>query len=249
MKLIDTLVPILASSALAAAQRDPTGLKDCGFARYYSAEYTCYDGDFLCPIIDGKATLRCGPDCYDPAVYSCANDRLVQGPSNTTTTIQPASNASPDNGSSTQCSSGPRILQISDPPYENYFYSDCNSATQVVLTSPLPDSNLTVIGPRLIFAWPAGNSGVCAFFAPENGVNGTLSIALQNSSIGNPLKAVYEVGSGDDNPVVGVEGVIRFNSSAILTVPILGSVRTRRDLVYFSRSFRTQTTSPSKMME
>ncbi|KAG8630601.1 hypothetical protein KVT40_002220 [Elsinoe batatas] len=116
-----------------------------------------------------------------------------------------------------------------DPPYENYFYSDCNSATQVIVTSPLPDSNLTVIGPRLIVAWPAGNSGACAFFAPENGVNGTLGISLRNSSIGNPLAAVYEGTPSSADPVVGVEGVIEFNSSAVLTIPILGSVRTIRD--------------------
>lgn len=41
-------------------------------------------------------------------------------------------------------------LHLSDPPYENYFYSDCHSASQVVVTSPLPNSNLTLIGPRLL---------------------------------------------------------------------------------------------------
>jgi hypothetical protein len=101
---------------------------------------------------------------------------------------------------------------------------------QVVVTSPLPDSNLTIIGPRLIVAWPAGNSGVCAFFEPENGKNGTLSIELTNSSLGNPLGAIFQSAtSGSGNPRVGITTTIRFNSSAVLTVPILGSIRTIRD--------------------
>lgn len=121
---------------------------------------------------------------------------------------------------------------LSDPPYENYFYSDCNVDAQVIVTSPLPDSNLSIIGPRLIVAWPAGNSGIAAFFLPQNGPNGTLAIELVNSTIGTPL-SVYEQRSdnsnGSDYPSVGVQGVLSFNSSAVLAVPILGSVRTIRD--------------------
>lgn len=51
---------------------------------------------------------------------------------------------------SSSCSVNATYLELSDPPYENYLYSDCNSSTQVVVTSPLPDSDLTVIGPRLL---------------------------------------------------------------------------------------------------
>lgn len=117
---------------------------------------------------------------------------------------------------------------LTDPPYENYFYSDCNVDAQVVVTSPLSDSNLTIIGPRLIVAWPAGNSGICTFFQPQNGPNGTLSIELVNSTLGQPL-AAYRSDSGNSYPDVGVQGVIAFNASATLTIPILGSVRTIRD--------------------
>jgi len=137
-----------------------------------------------------------------------------------------------NNGSAPACPSDPTTLHMSAPPYENYFYSDCNVAAQVVVTSPLPDSNLTIIGPRLIVAWPAGNSGVCAFFEPQNGINGTLGIELANSTVGNPLAATYHApaaSSGSKYPRVGVTGVLRFNSSAVLTIPILGSVRTIRD--------------------
>ena len=118
---------------------------------------------------------------------------------------------------------------LTDPPYENYFYSDCNSDTQVVVTSPLPDSNLSIIGPRLVVAWPAGNSGLCTFFQPQTGRNGSLAIELVNSTIGMPLAPVFRNASGSRDPVVGVQGVLSFNSSATLTIPILGSVRTIRD--------------------
>jgi len=130
----------------------------------------------------------------------------------------------------TSCTSDPVKLHLSDPPYENYFYSDCHSSAHVVVTSPVPGSNLSVIGPRLLVAWPAGNSGVVAFFEPENGVNGSLTIKLENSTTAQPLQSVYvSTTSTSDNPVVGVSGHIAFNSSAVLTVPILGSIRTIRD--------------------
>jgi hypothetical protein len=130
-----------------------------------------------------------------------------------------------------QCNSPATRQHLQDPPYQNYFYSDCRVDAQAVVTSPLPDSNLTIIGPRFIIAWPAGNSGVAAYFEPQNGVNGSLGIALVNSTIGSPLASVYHETAGAKYPTVGVTGVLRFNSSAKLTVPILGSIRTIRDFV------------------
>ncbi|KAB8231699.1 uncharacterized protein BDW43DRAFT_301624 [Aspergillus alliaceus] len=138
------------------------------------------------------------------------------------------------NGTAAPCVSKELRLALSDPPYSNYFYSDCHVAAQVVVTTPLPDSNLSVIGPRLIVAWPGGNSGICAYFAPQSGINGTLAIELVNSTIGQPLAPVYSPAppnSTSGTPQVGVTGVLRFNSSAELTVPILGSIRTIRDFV------------------
>ncbi|KAF2199515.1 glycogen debranching enzyme [Delitschia confertaspora ATCC 74209] len=136
----------------------------------------------------------------------------------------------------TTCSENSTRLHLSDPPYENYFYSDCHSSSHVVITSPLSTSNLRVIGPRLLIAWPAGNSGIVSFFNAENGQNGTLSIKLENStSTGETLDPIYiprrshYTGSKDWDPIVGVSGYINFNSSAVLTVPILGSIRTIRD--------------------
>ncbi|KAJ5122566.1 hypothetical protein N7448_003700 [Penicillium atrosanguineum] len=128
------------------------------------------------------------------------------------------------------CPNAASTLSLSDPPYDNFFYSDCNVAAQAVITSPLPDSDLSIISPRLIVAWPAGDSGACAFFAPQSGVNGSLSIELINSTDNQPLTPVYTAPSdGNQYPSVGVQGILRFNSSGILTIPILGSIRTIRD--------------------
>jgi hypothetical protein len=121
-------------------------------------------------------------------------------------------------------------LYLSSPPYDNYFYSDCHAASQVVVTSPLPDSNLTIIGPRVVVAWPAGNSGIVTYFEPENGINGTLGIQLLNSSIGDPLGPVYDDSNGG-NSTVGISTQIEFNSSAVMSLAILGSIRTIRDFV------------------
>ncbi|KAE8447211.1 hypothetical protein EG329_011042 [Mollisiaceae sp. DMI_Dod_QoI] len=189
-------------------------LRACGEAYYHPSKYTCYDTNFLCPVLSGQPTVKCGEDCYLPSMYSCTNNHLVYPPSN--------------NNSTSQCSTEATTLHLSSPPYENYFYSDCNSATQVVVTSPLSDSNLTIIGPRVIVAWPAGNSGIVAYFQPENGVNGTLGIQLLNSTIGNPLGPVYNNSYGG-NATVGITTDIEFNSSAVLSVAILGSIRTIRD--------------------
>lgn len=41
-------------------------------------------------------------------------------------------------------------FMLSDPPYTNYFYSDCNSASQVIVTSPLPGNDLELVKPRLL---------------------------------------------------------------------------------------------------
>jgi len=50
-----------------------------------------------------------------------------------------------------------------------------------------------------------------------------------NSTEGNPLEPVYQPAMQDGNVTVGISGEIGFNSSAMLTVAILGSIRTIRD--------------------
>ncbi|KAH8808732.1 hypothetical protein F5884DRAFT_380529 [Xylogone sp. PMI_703] len=212
-------------------------LLPCGDAFYYASKYTCYDGNFLCPVLNGEPTLRCGPDCYLPEMYSCANGHLVYPPVSTTTSSAPGSVPTSPGSAPGVCTSNSTTLHLSSPPYENFFHSDCHSSSQVVVVSPLPDSNLTIIGPRFLVAWPAGNSGVAAWFAPENGINGSLAIQVVNSSIGEPLGAIYEVptamgggaGNRNGNASVGISTTIEFNSSATLSLAILGSIRTIRD--------------------
>jgi hypothetical protein len=181
-------------------------------------------------------------DCYLPEIYECGeNGRLIYRPGNVSTATPAVSatasgSSSAPSSSSTAisgtCSENATTLHLSDPPYENYFYSDCHGANQIVVTSPLSDSNLTIIGPRLLVAWPAGNSGTVAFFAPQNGVNGSLGIEVVNGTSDQPLSPVYDPdtsSSASGNARVGVSALISFNSSAMLTVPILGSIRTIRD--------------------
>lgn len=118
-----------------------------GTTAYQAHQYTCYDGSFLCPVLNGEPTLRCGLDCYLPEMYSCSNGELVYPPTSTPSSSPPASSSA---SAGAVCTETATTLHLSSPPYENYFYSDCNSANQVVVTSPLPDSNLTIIGPRLL---------------------------------------------------------------------------------------------------
>jgi hypothetical protein len=125
------------------------------------------------------------------------------------------------------CDAPPSRLYLADSPYDNYFYSDCHSSSHVVVTSPLLSSNLDIIYPRLIVAWPAGNSGIVSVFEPQNGQRGTLGIHLETPMGGETIEPIYV--EGTPHPEVGVTGFITFNSPAILTIPILGSIRIIRD--------------------
>lgn len=175
---------------------------------------------------------------------SCVDNHLVQQPTGSSTATATGATSAPSASASSSCAV--KRFGLSDPPYENYFLSDCNSASQVVVTSPLFDSNLSVIGPRLLvrfttqlcrqlgltrgqIAWPAGNSGVVAFFKPNPGVNGTLAISLDpSSSTGNDLDPIFEA-SNSGNATVGVSGIIKLNTTSTMSLAILGSIRTIRD--------------------
>jgi hypothetical protein len=114
-------------------------------------------------------------------------------------------------------------LQVSEPPYENYFVSDCHSSSHVIIRSPET--------PRLLIAWPSGNSGIAVFFTPENNQSDSLGIHLENSTSGNAIEpiALPANGSANQNDHVGVSGLIHFDSPALLTLPIIGSIRSIRD--------------------
>ncbi|KAF8137886.1 hypothetical protein K438DRAFT_1786236 [Mycena galopus ATCC 62051] len=54
----------------------------CGEDCYMMAEYTCFNGNFLCPYTSGGiATQACGDACYSPYEYSCNNGQLTAVPS------------------------------------------------------------------------------------------------------------------------------------------------------------------------
>jgi hypothetical protein len=148
-----TFLTLLFLSSFSGIARSEV-LQACGDAFYSASNYTCYDGEFLCPILNGVKTLRCGPDCYLPSMYlyvllcestghtllnlyRCSGSRLIQVSASSTT-------------SSVTCTETANQFHLSDPPYENYFYSNCHSSSQVVVTSPIDTSNLTIIGPRLL---------------------------------------------------------------------------------------------------
>ncbi|KAI1636092.1 hypothetical protein F4809DRAFT_650741 [Biscogniauxia mediterranea] len=191
------------------------GLLPCGSSRYSINTHTCYNGNFLCPVVDKRRTLRCGNSCYLPQKYTC-NDGALQEVDTPDSIIDLPSEGS-DN---TTCPSS--YLHLSDPPYENYFISDCSSSSQVVVTSPMADSDLKLISPRILIAWPSGDSGIVAYFAPRNGVNGSLAISLKNSS---------ETNRTLDTLVGGVTGTLSLNTSAVIELEILGSIRTIRQFV------------------
>ncbi|KAE8317897.1 hypothetical protein BDV41DRAFT_572371 [Aspergillus transmontanensis] len=91
----------------------------------------------------------------------------------------------------------PSTFVLSDPPYDNYFYLDCNVAA------------------------PGGNSGVRAYVALQNGANGSLEIQAVQLDVGDPLVQVYTSPGSSKYPGVVVKGVLHIDSSATLTVPIL----------------------------
>lgn len=119
------------------------------------------------------------------------------------------------------------------PPYENYFYADPIVSCQAVLASPLPAThNGSPAQHRLLFAWPAGNSGAAVFFESSESSEENLSIQLATGSHGQVLDAFRyepEIASPSGYPSVGVSGLLEFSHTATLTLSILGSVRTIRD--------------------
>ncbi|KAF1958462.1 hypothetical protein CC80DRAFT_592153 [Byssothecium circinans] len=119
-------------------------------------------------------------------------------------------------------------LHLSEPPYENWFLSDCRTSSHVIVTS-----GSKTLDPRLLIVWPSGNTGIAAYFSPVNGTKGSLGISLENSTnTGHILESVNlggEGGNGNSNPRVGVSGLIHFDSPATLTLPILGDIRAIRD--------------------
>ena len=129
----------------------------------------------------------------------------------------------------------PLYLHVSDPPYENYFYADAIVSCQAVLASPLirNDSNAPAQH-RLLFAWPAGNSGAALFFTSEDSKDDIPMLKFKASPNGRVLDSVryeHDDSSRSRLPSVGVSGLLEVSSSAVLraNLAILGSIRAIRD--------------------
>ena len=127
----------------------------------------------------------------------------------------------------------PLFFHVSDPPHENYFFADRNVSCQAVLASPLPQSGSE--GPpvhRLLFRFPAGNSGLVVYFSALNEDGNPLELRLKKSSQGRELEPIV-LGSEESTqgiiPQIGVTASLEFTTSAVLDMAILGSVRTVRD--------------------
>ena len=129
----------------------------------------------------------------------------------------------------------PLYLHVSDPPYENYFYADAIVSCQAVLASPLirTDSD-SPPQHRLLFAWPAGNSGAALFFTSSDSKDDAPILKFKVGPRGRVLDSVkYEPDDSSRSglPSVGVSGFLEVSNSAVLrsNLAILGSIRTIRD--------------------
>lgn len=129
----------------------------------------------------------------------------------------------------------PLYLHVSDPPYENYFYADDVVTCQAVLASPLiRTDNDSPAQHRLLFAWPAGNSGAALFLTSPDSKDDTPILKFKADIEGRVLDSYdyepdYDSPSGLPN--VGVSGRLEVSGSAVLrcNLAILGSIRTIRD--------------------
>ncbi|KAJ6585973.1 carbohydrate binding-domain-containing protein, partial [Mycena capillaripes] len=65
------LIALFACSFVAAED-----LQSCGGSTYFPSQYTCFEDDFLCPIINGDVYIRCGEACYSTSQFSCSNTTL-----------------------------------------------------------------------------------------------------------------------------------------------------------------------------
>jgi hypothetical protein len=79
------LTALVACSVVAAEN-----LQSCGGSNYFPSQarprgdrlsellkaerltqYNCFDGNFLCPIVNGDVCVRCGEACYSVRQYRC----------------------------------------------------------------------------------------------------------------------------------------------------------------------------------
>ncbi|KAH7029256.1 uncharacterized protein B0I36DRAFT_411085 [Microdochium trichocladiopsis] len=120
----------------------------------------------------------------------------------------------------TSCST--EYLHLTEEPFENYFLSNCDTASQVVVTSPLPQTQSGLGNARLLVAWPAGDSGIVTYFRSAGLSGGSLSAKLLDlPGLNRTLESM----------VNGVSGILELDGSAQLGTTIIGSIRSLRDYI------------------
>ncbi|KAJ7622323.1 carbohydrate binding-domain-containing protein [Roridomyces roridus] len=63
-------------------------LMNCGSSMYFPSQYTCFDDNFLCPIVNNEVYVRCGPACYSVKQYTCSSNTLQPYVSGQPTTLE-----------------------------------------------------------------------------------------------------------------------------------------------------------------
>jgi len=190
----------------------------CGEKVFYMVNnHTCTTGDFLCPVIDRRRTLRCGNSCYLPSAFTCLNGEL-----------SPIANGSAkqvlDNATAA-CNIN--YMHLKDGPSENYFLSDCSSSNQVLVTSPLPAGQQDLGNSRLLIAWEAGNSGIVLYFKAPKALRDSASMSLLVPA--NDSLAIKPL-------ISGLSGTIEFDEPAELGSVVIGSIRSLRDFIEGGRA-------------
>lgn len=46
-----------------------TEIYNCGGRPFLASDYTCFENQYLCPVIDDRRTVACGEACYDPVAF------------------------------------------------------------------------------------------------------------------------------------------------------------------------------------
>ncbi|KAF8193861.1 carbohydrate binding-domain-containing protein [Mycena galopus ATCC 62051] len=86
--LLRVILTAFAAFTVVAAE----DLQSCGGSNYFPSQYTCFDGDFLCPIVNGVITIRCGQACYSTTQFSCSDTNLVPFSPNEPATLENCGN-------------------------------------------------------------------------------------------------------------------------------------------------------------
>ncbi|KAJ7192095.1 carbohydrate binding-domain-containing protein [Mycena pura] len=140
-------------------------LLSCGDAMYFPSQYTCFDGNFLCPIINGDRNLRCGADCYSTSQYTCSDDTLQLKPQDGADTLENCGDAR-FSASQYVCFDGDFLCPIIDGTATLRCDDACFDPTQYTCTdgalSPVPAPTTSAAPPAPSCVSHFGDSQICS---------------------------------------------------------------------------------------